>query len=145
MTLSCNSVKSSADGPVFPRQDGFTLLEVLVALAIAGLAIAAMTGAVRDGLTAGWTAAGYQEGVARARSHLAALASDRVFAVGTLDGDDGGGYHWRTRVAEKAHQTFVGGLDLFELEVGVSWTTAGRRREVVLVTERVGRPAQRAP
>ena len=55
------------------RQKGFTLLEVLVALAIAGLALAVMVEVATGGVLAVRTAEGTQEGLARARSHLAAL------------------------------------------------------------------------
>lgn len=125
---------------------GFTLLEVLVALAIAGLALAAMAEAATGGLLASHTAAGYQQAVSRAKSHLAALGDEASLAPGEAEGDDGGGYHWRfaVREADRPGQsgpaTSVVGLALYDVEVGISWTEDGRRREVVLHSRRIGRP-----
>jgi general secretion pathway protein I len=131
---------SSCEGGRRRRQGGFTLLEVLVALAIAGLALAVMTDAATGGFLATKTARGYQEALSRAKSHLAALGSDASLIPGQADGDDGGGFHWRYRVAERARQGQPG-LALYEIEVGVAWSAGGHQREVVLRTERVGRPA----
>ncbi|MDR3436841.1 prepilin-type N-terminal cleavage/methylation domain-containing protein [Telmatospirillum sp.] len=137
MTLSCETGRRRYGNR---RRAGFTLLEVLVALAIAGLALAVMTDAATGGFLATKTAAGYQEAVSRAKSHLAALAADAAFSPAEAEGDDGGGFHWRTRITEKARQNpdKGGGLGLYDIEVGISWTAGGRQREVVLKTERVG-------
>lgn len=126
------------------RQGGFTLLEVLVALAIAGLALAVMADAATGGFLAVKTAAGYQEALSRANSHLAALGSDKVLMPSQAEGDDGGGYHWRYRVTEIARQDQLAGLALYEIEVGIAWSVGGHRREVVLQTARVARPAVRS-
>src|SRR4030088_3809545 len=74
---------------------GFTLLEVVVAVSIAGLALVGLFKAGSTGLFAANTAGRVEEAVERAQSHLAAFgrASD-VFA-GEIEGDDGGGFHWR--------------------------------------------------
>lgn len=125
------------------RQRGFTLLEVLVALAIAGLALAVMTDAVSGGFLSVRTAAGYQEALSRAKSHLASLGSDKVLQPGQADGEDGGGYHWRYSVSEIDRQAGMPGLALYDIEVGVSWSAGGHRREVVLRTARTARPALR--
>src|SRR6266446_5415666 len=55
---------------------GFTLLEVVVALAIAGLALVGLFRAGSGGLLAVDTAARAEEAVQRAQSHLAAVGRD---------------------------------------------------------------------
>jgi general secretion pathway protein I len=129
MTWSCKSGRA-----------GFTLLEVLVALAIAGIALAAMTDAATGGFLATKTATGYQEALSRARSHLSALASDAVFTVGDAEGEDGGGFRWRSSVREKERQA-AGNLALFDISVAVSWSSGGRAHRVALTTLRLGRAA----
>src|ERR1700740_74712 len=80
------------------RNHGFTLLEVVVALAIASLALVGMFRAGSGGLFAVDTAARAEEAVQRAQSHLAAIGRDASLVEGDFNGDDGGGYHWTLRV-----------------------------------------------
>lgn len=115
-----------------PRGDaGFTLLEVLVAFAIAALALAALTGAGLTGLGAAKLSDRYQEALARARSHLAAIGpnpqpSDR-------QGDEGDGYHWHVRIVQLAAAPVLlpgeapglghdaGQAVLYHVSVAISW------------------------
>lgn len=129
------------------REDGFTLLEVLVAFVIAALALGLLFEAAGDGVTAVRTAGRTEEAVSRAKSHLAALGRDVMLADGTFQGDDGDGYRWRIRVTPVAtsspsNMPAPGGvrqwpLTLYAIEVTLSWTEDGRDREVVLRTERL--------
>ena len=79
------------------RQRGFTLLEVLIALVIAGIALATVFRAASENISATGAAARYQEAVSRARSHLDGTSVNLTF--GEQEGDDGGGFHWRVRGA----------------------------------------------
>src|SRR5712691_11193481 len=74
---------------------GFTLLEVVVALAIAALALVTLFQTGSGGLFAADTAARIDEAIERAQSHLAAVGRAGPIAPGELTGDDGGGYRWR--------------------------------------------------
>src|ERR1700751_5735278 len=85
-----------ADCPM--GKNGFTLLEVVVALAIAGLALVGLFRAGSGGLFAVDTAARAEEAVQRAQSHLAAIGRDAALVEGELTGDDGGGYRWSLSV-----------------------------------------------
>jgi general secretion pathway protein I len=87
-------------------EQGFTLIEVLVAFAIAGLALALLFRGGVAGLSTASTAARYDEATARARSHLAAACHGTRLQTGTQSGSDGGGFTWQTRVAV-ARQTNV--------------------------------------
>ena len=129
---------------------GFTLLEVIVALAIAGLAFAALFRAGGTGLFAVDTAGRAEEAVARAQSHLAAVGRDAALLPGDADGDDGDGYHFWLHVHPVAERLAagpsVGGrtmTTLYAIEVGIAWNTAGRQRSVILRTERLDTPAAR--
>lgn len=121
---------------------GFTLLEVLVALAIAGFAFVGLFRAGSTGLFAVDTATRTEEAIERAQSHLAAVGHDVALLQGDTSGDDGGGYRWRLRVqqlaAEKTGQQGDGSptVTLFDVEVAVSWTANGRERSVVLRSRR---------
>ena len=124
---------------------GFTLLEVVVALAIAGLALVGMFQAGSTGLVAADTAARAEEAVERAQSHLAAVGRNALLSAGQFTDDDGGGYRWRLSVQPAAsRQTAApdGGsttnTTLYAVEVEISWRDAGHRRSVVLKTLRLG-------
>ena len=79
------------------QQKGFTLLEVVVATAIAGLALAGLFKAGTAGVFAGNTASRVEEAVERAQSHLAAFGREGAVVASELEGEDGGGYRWRLR------------------------------------------------
>jgi general secretion pathway protein I len=127
------------------RGAGFTLLEVVVALAIAGLALVGLFQAGSTGLLATDTAARAEEAVERAQSHLAAVGRDAALTVGQFTDDDGGGYRWRLGVAPLATRQVPGPdgvsaskITLYAVEVGISWRDAGHTRSVVLKTLRLG-------
>jgi len=125
---------------------GFTLLEVIVALAIAGLAFAALFRAGGTGLFAADTAGRLEEAVARAQSHLAAIGRDAALLQGEINGDDGDGFHWWLRIRPAAVRQAAPNLSqrvqratttLYDVEVEISWTAGGHQRAVTLRSERI--------
>lgn len=84
-----------------PRDGGFTLLEVLVAFAIAAPALALLFGLGVQSVTAAQAAARYREVISRAQSRLDVLPNQALVA-GVRDGEDGHGFRWRTRIAAAA-------------------------------------------
>src|SRR5271165_4372319 len=87
---------------------GFTLLEVIVAVAIAGMALVGLFQAGSTGLFAVDSAAHAEEALQRAQSHLAALSRDAALVEGDQSGDDGGGYRWRLVVEPMAERPASG-------------------------------------
>jgi prepilin-type N-terminal cleavage/methylation domain-containing protein len=128
--------------------NGFTLLEVVVALAIAGLALVGLFRAGTGGLFAVDTAARAEEAVQRAQSHLAAVGRNAALTQGEFTGDDGGGYRWTLRVRPLATRQIPGpdGISsiastLFDVEVGIAWPGGAGERSVTLRTLRLGTAA----
>jgi len=73
------------------RQPGFTLLEVLVALVIAALAMGVLFSGAVSGLRAARLGGHYAEALSRARSHLAAIGPGApLVAKGTMGRDFAG-------------------------------------------------------
>ena len=72
---------------------GFTLLEVLVALVIAGLALGALFSGAVTGLRSARLSLDYAEAVSRAKSHLAVAGIGAPLVAGTQHGDDGAGVY----------------------------------------------------
>ena len=127
------------------QSSGFTLLEVVVALAIAGLALVGLFRAGSGGLFAVDTAARAEEAVQRAQSHLAAVGRDAALVEGEFTGDDGAGYRWTLRVRPLTTRQSLGedGITpttttLFNVEVAISWPALAGERSVVLRTSRLG-------
>jgi general secretion pathway protein I len=127
------------------RDNGFTLLEVVVALAIAGLALVGLFRAGSGGLFSVDTAARAEEAVQRAQSHLAAVGRDAALVAGDSTGDDGAGYRWSLRITPLAARQSLApdGISsatttLFNVEVAISWPGRAGERSVVLRTLRLG-------
>lgn len=130
-----------------PGQHGFSLLEVLIALLIAGLALASAFQAASASMRATATAQRYQEAVSRARSHLDGLGANLV--SGEQEGDDGGGFHWRVAVhpidatgkrdvtghSVANKETLV--VTLYATTVWVSWKEGRQPRSVRLDSARL--------
>jgi general secretion pathway protein I len=129
---------------------GFTLLEVIIALIIAGIATGALFEAVGAGLHETQTASMYDQAIVRAKSHLAAATHGTKLVASTRSGDDGGGFRWQLRVAPVA-SALVRSVDpvdpgaagsipvvLYGVTVVVSWGDGSTRRDVRLDTEQVG-------
>jgi general secretion pathway protein I len=132
---------------------GFTLLEVVVALAIAALALVGLFHAAGGGLFAADTAVRIAEAVERAQSHLAAFTGSGAITPGRSAGDDGGGYRWEAEARPVAQQSVAvpgGGSPprapapgaaaqtLYDVTVTISWPSGRTRRSVVLQTRRLG-------
>ncbi len=136
-----------------PGEEGFTLLEVLVALAIAVPALVLLYRQGVVSMRSTRTAASYQEAISRAQSRLDALTGASLVA-GEQDGDDGGGFAWRTRVVPIVSTApprlppraspYAGGTTLFAVAVAISWPGAEGTRTLMLDTRRLG-PASATP
>jgi general secretion pathway protein I len=127
------------------QEQGFTLLEVLVAVAIAGLAIIGLFQAGSGGLFAADTAARAEEAIQRAQSHLTAVGRNAALVQGEFTDDDGGGYRWRLRVRPAATRqglapdgTSAVTATLYDVEVAILWPGRKGERSVVLRTLRLG-------
>jgi len=124
---------------------GFTLIEALIAFLIAAMAIMALVRATTGAVTSSRVAGRYDEAVARAQSHLAALSASPL-ADSDRQGDEGGGFHWRVRVAAagtaQPARRFSAvphtAITLYRITVTVSWTEADRSRAVQLDSARLG-------
>ena len=128
---------------------GFTLLEVLIAFAIAALALAIMFQSAGFGINAAHRSGRVEEALTRAKSHLAALGPDADKLIGAHEGDDGGGFHWRLDIAPRfnaapppADQSNGPVPTLYTVRVTISWHEGARDDAVTLMTERLGSVVQ---
>jgi general secretion pathway protein I len=140
----------AAAGAVAPRNDGFTLLEVLVAFVVAALALGVLFDASLSGLRLATSTERHGQAIARARSHLAMAVHADPLEPGDWRGDDGGGFAWHLHVAPVAttmmrpvaalarHGSGDVALTLFSVAVWIEWRDVNGRRQVRLATEQIG-------
>jgi general secretion pathway protein I len=132
-------------------ENGFLLLEVLVAFVIAALALAVLFQGAVTGLRTTDIASRYEQAVARARSHLAAMEGRASRLVpGVTTGDDGSGFRWEVHTTPVAALAISGPpaerVLLYRISVTESWSTDdGARRKVQLTTARIEEEASAEP
>ena len=129
-----------------PREQGFTLLEVLVASVIAALALGVLLQGALASVRSVRVSGQYQEALSRARSHLAALDDGSLLKPGERAGNDGRGFRWQVRISPAATAPIGRGatneaagsrVALYAITVVVSWDGEAGSRQVRLDSERV--------
>ena len=121
---------------------GFTLIEVLVALAIAGLGLALLVAATGAGLESSAAAARHVQAVAQAQSRLTQVGLTLPLKKGDYSGEEVGGFQWRVHIGEPvSHAAAAVGaiMALYPLTVTESWREGGRQRSASLYSERADR------
>lgn len=114
------------------RHAGFSLLEMMVAISILALALAAMYQAASGATRNVRTDEKYTYSVELARSLLAANTRIPISGVNER-GETSAGFRWRveSRPLNFARSSLPKG-SLHEIEVGVSWADGTKERELVL-------------
>jgi general secretion pathway protein I len=122
---------------------GFTLIEAIVAFAIAGLALAAFVKLASGGLAGTGAAAAYVEATRRAQSRLDTIGVIAPLSVGRSGGEDGDGFSWSATVSLVGAQRppagagRTTGMALLEVAVTESWGASFGQRSVTLTTLRI--------
>jgi general secretion pathway protein I len=124
---------------------GFTLLEVLVALAIAGIGLAFFLAATGVGLQNAGIADQTIQATRLAQSRLAQVGLTVPLKQGNYTGDDGDGFRWQVDIAPplthgRGSDAQSPRLGLYPVNVRVRWRSGVSWREVSLRSERVGLP-----
>ncbi len=135
---------------------GFTLLEVLVAAAIAAMVLGVLLPTALSGIGTVRAAVAYQTAGALARSHLALLGRNMADVPADSQGSDGP-FDWRVRVTPEAVASSGAGIvnwflhkdelqaTLYAVSITISWQSNGRRRELSIDTQRLGLALPPAP
>jgi general secretion pathway protein I len=128
---------------------GFTLLEVLVALAIAAITFGVLLSTELNGIRTVHSAGAYEAAMDLARSHLAMLGPNMANVAPEQYGQDGQ-YAWHIRVRPEVvahagaaptplfpHNNELRAT-LYAVGITVSWRSDGREQDLYLNTQRLG-------
>ena len=118
------------------RPGGFTLIEVLVALAILALTFTFAYRAMSGGLGRLGEDSRSERAVLLAQSQLARVGREIALADGDIAGRAAGDYSWQIRIAP--YGPAEGGLAGHRVLVLVGWHDRGQARQVRLETVRLG-------
>jgi len=118
---------------------GFTLVEIVAALAILALSLSALFGVLSDGIGRASQAEAYAEAGSLVQSLLARVGTEIPIREGTTTGAFPEGFRWRLKIetyGEAAdHRAWP--LAAFGVSAQVTWGTGVHERSVVLTTLRV--------
>lgn len=120
---------------------GFTLLEILIALMIAGIGLAALSGLISSGLGLSSMAERTARETSLARSALSRFGTELPLAPGEQTGELAQGYHWRSDIRRLDPDSPAGALHVALVSVTV-WDANEQDPGVRLTTMRLLNPLQ---
>jgi general secretion pathway protein I len=105
------------------RQNGFTLLETLVAMMILSIALVIIFQLFSEALNAGHISESHTRAVWHAREKMDELLLYETLSEEIREGDFEDGYRWRFRIEQAASdsQLNLDGVATFTITVQVSW------------------------
>lgn len=115
------------------NEGGFTLFEVVVAIALLGLILAASFGLLGVGLRSMWASREYTWAVLLARQKLQEI-SLRTPEDGFADQGSDRAYLWSAEIMPEEHGGEELPAQLFQLRVRVSWAGRAKEKSVEMVT-----------
>jgi general secretion pathway protein I len=117
---------------------GFTLVEIIVALAILALSLNAILPAISDALWRTSEAEAQAEAASLARSLLAQAGSAVPLRDGAAAGQFENGFRWRLNVTPYGAAAQLTPVRAYLVAAEVSWDDARQERSLVLTTLRLG-------
>lgn len=117
---------------------GFTLLEVLIALVIFGIAFGALAGLYQTSLRQTTTAEDLRRATALVETQLERFGRDLPLAPGTTEGRTEDGLVWKAEISRAQPASEEAGIALYRIRIGAG-PESGSADLVTLTTLRLGR------
>jgi general secretion pathway protein I len=120
-------------------QAGFTLVEIVAAMAILTLSLSALFGVLSDGLGRASQAETHARATTLAQSLLAQVGTEIAVRQGTTTGELADGFRWRLQVEAHgdAADTRAWPIAAYGVSAEVLWGAGAQERSVVLKTLRI--------
>jgi general secretion pathway protein I len=121
---------------------GFTLIEVLIALAILGIGLTVIIELFSGGLRLGRASAEYTRAVNYARMKMEEIAMKPNIEEGNEEGEFDPTYRWQVGVKKidllslGKDQTITPPVEFFQVKVNVLWKSGSKERSAVFETYR---------
>jgi general secretion pathway protein I len=118
---------------------GFTLVEILAALAILTLSLSALFGVLSDGIGRAGQAEAHAQAGSLAQSLLARVGAEISIRQGATAGEFAEGYRWRLRIEPygDAADNRAWPIAAYSVSAEVTWGAGAQERSIVLTTLRV--------
>ncbi|MFB3884249.1 MAG: prepilin-type N-terminal cleavage/methylation domain-containing protein [Thermodesulfobacteriota bacterium] len=119
---------------------GFTLIEVVIALAILGIGLVVIMELFSGGLRLGRTSGEYTVASNYARMKMEEIRLNPSVQEGTEEGEFNGLYRWQVEVKKievlplEKNRDFNAPAELFQVKVHVIWKSGGKERSMGLET-----------
>lgn len=129
------------------NRSGFTLLEILIALAILSISLATLLGSLSTSINHQVRANREAEALQLAQSLLARVGTDFPLQTGNTEGDEGPNYHWYLKMASygQAADSSNAPPPALDTSVTVSWDRGTEGSSVTLRTLKLVPPPSTAP
>jgi len=117
---------------------GFTLIEVLVALAILGVGLSVIIELFSGGLRLGKASEEYTKAANHGRMKLEEISTQKDIAEGREEGDYDDGFLWQVDVKKivtlpmEKDPDFKPPVDLFQVKINILWKSGSKERSISL-------------
>lgn len=130
--------KRARSGIASAREAGFTLVEVIAALAILSASLSVLLGMISAGLLRTSSAEKMVEAGSLTQSLLAEVGADYPVMAGERVGEFANGYHWHLKMQPVGGGREDGPVGLYQVSADVEWGEGTEKRFFRLNTLRVG-------
>ncbi len=120
-----------------PCDEGFTLIEIIVALAILGVSFALAMELLGTGVRSAKASQDYTNAALLARQKMAEIAVTSSLTAAAGSGDFGGGFRWASEVRAVADQRDELPARLYQVRVRVTWPARAGEKSLDLYTLRM--------